>query len=172
MRKMINTTKLKGFMGPFVQRRWLMRGDLISAEELQNKMDTYMCAYFFFIICEPIKSHLITCLYFDLKLWKQLCLLASPNEAQCCIAANLRWTRGNDANVVFTLFNIKFPNYFLCSHTVFTPLFVFSGDKVSFTCKNKAAFQWMCVCVWRWPCIPVIHILLVQFCSIINISPF
>lgn len=47
MRKMINTTKLKGFMGPFVQRRWLMRGDLISAEELQNKMDTYMCAYFF-----------------------------------------------------------------------------------------------------------------------------
>lgn len=48
MRKMINTTKLKGFMGPFVQRRWLMRGDLISAEQLQNKMDTYMCAYFFF----------------------------------------------------------------------------------------------------------------------------
>lgn len=47
MRKMINTTKLKGFMGPFVQCRWLMRGDLISAEELQNKMDTYMCAYFF-----------------------------------------------------------------------------------------------------------------------------
>lgn len=33
------------------------------------------------------------------------------------------------------------------SNTVFTPLFVFSGDKVSFTCKNKAAFQWMCVCV-------------------------
>lgn len=33
------------------------------------------------------------------------------------------------------------------SNTVFTPLFVFSGDKVSFTCKNKAAFQWMCVCL-------------------------
>lgn len=165
MRKMINTTKLKGFMGPFVQRRWLMRGDLISAEELQNKVDTYMCAYFF-IICEPIKSHLITCLYFNLKLWKQFCLLAFPNEAQCCIAASLRWTRGNDANVVFTLFNIKFPNYFLCSRTLLAPLFVFSGDKVSCTCKNKATFQ------TRWPCIPVIHILPVQFCSIINISPF
>lgn len=166
MRKMINTTKLKGFMGPFVQRRWLMRGDLISAEQLQNKMDTYMCAFFFFNICEPIKSHLITCLYFDLKLWKQLCLLASPNEAQCCIAAVL----GEHEETMLMLFSpasTSNSRIISCAVVQFLhPFLFFSGDKVSFTCKNKAAVQ------TRWPCIPVIHILLVQFCSIINISPF